>query len=378
MKIPCIKSLLLLFDEHQLPTYAVQCRSDKLNDQTARLAEVFRESALADCQMGAPFYEAIAKQISRDEEILRIAEHTAPQQPPPNMLLAAVRYLLNQGGDQVLSNLYPPTKSSGWPEETYTRFRQFVLEHSDQIIQLLQTRNVQSNVVRRAALLVFGLYSVREAIPAGPLVNIEMGCSLGLTLGWQIFGYRYGNRLTLGDTDSPAQVVTDIRGNGLPKSFTNLPEVDRNIGIEIQPIDIQDKDSVDWLEALIWPEHEDNLRLSRAATDLMKTVPQKVHAGNAADVLPELLETLPPDTAVNLYHSHSWNQMDDETRMRIDLTLESASLHCPVFRLSLERVAQNSELNLIRYLDGIKAPPVFLAECETHGRWIRPSEILSE
>jgi len=50
--------------------------------------------AQQECQGSSPLYEHLATKIANDEDLLDIASSIPQDQPAPNLLLAAVHYLL--------------------------------------------------------------------------------------------------------------------------------------------------------------------------------------------------------------------------------------------------------------------------------------------
>ncbi|NQW16480.1 MAG: DUF2332 domain-containing protein [Chloroflexi bacterium] len=342
-----------------------------MQQELSKLARQFKAFARVESQAMSPFYSALSERIWQEDDVLAVASNVAPGQPPPNMLFAAVLFLLNRGANPDLLAKYPPNWSNDDSDATYAKFRGFLLDNSAEVIPILQSRRVQSNVVRRAAVLALGMHQVRNAVGDGPLVNIEIGCSLGLTLLWQRFHYDYGAGRSFGDSNSPVKVVTEMTGETLPVDFDRLPSVDRSIGIEFEPINPNDPDAIEWLEALIWRDHQDNLQLSRAAAKMLRAEPPEIYGGDAAIVLPEVIATLPPETSLCVYHSHTWNQMNQVTRDRIDQHLIGESMNRRVVRLSFEGAQEYSALQLIRYEHGKQLEPDRLANCEAHGRRIQ-------
>ena len=230
---------------------------------------------------------------------------------------------------------------------------------------------MQSNVVRRASVLLLGLYSVSEAVGGAPFVNIEIGASLGLTLLWEQFFYDYGEGRSLGDPKSPVRLRSALEGRPTFLTEAEWPRVTENVGIEIEPVDLDDPDSIAWLNALIWPEHRDNRALSETAVRLARQAPPCVIAGDALEVLPGMIAGLPDSRPVSIYHSHTLNQFSAGARVQLDELLRQASTSRRVFRLSFEHIGKHSVLSLIRYSGGRTRTPANLADCEPHGRWIR-------
>lgn len=115
-----------------------------------RVAEQFRRFAVNECHGSSDLYEVLAQQIAEDEELLQLASYSQPGQPTPNLFFAAVHFLLLNGTEDELSFYYESIVEKPKPvEQAYQPFRHFCLQHREEIINILQTRLVQTNEVRR-------------------------------------------------------------------------------------------------------------------------------------------------------------------------------------------------------------------------------------
>ena len=76
-------------------------------DRFSRLRAAFDRFARVEAPgLASPTYEELSYGVSTDNELLEIAAHTRPHQPPPNMLFAAAQYLLLKGFDHPLAAHY--------------------------------------------------------------------------------------------------------------------------------------------------------------------------------------------------------------------------------------------------------------------------------
>lgn len=69
------------------------------------LSRQFRMFAQQECPDSSPLYEHLANKIAEDGDLLDIASLIPQGQPAPNLLLAAVHYLLATSNDP-LTNYY--------------------------------------------------------------------------------------------------------------------------------------------------------------------------------------------------------------------------------------------------------------------------------
>src|SRR5699024_3131491 len=112
------------------------------------------EAFAQESESTSPLYAFLSLTISKDADILALSSHAQQGQPVPNLLFAAVHYLLLQGRDDPLSEYYPSIVSNP-KHATYSfeSFKNFCNRYKDEIISILQTKLVQTNEVRRCAYL---------------------------------------------------------------------------------------------------------------------------------------------------------------------------------------------------------------------------------
>jgi hypothetical protein len=135
---------------------------------------------------------------------------------------------------------------------------------------------------------------------------------------------------------------------------------------------VYDEDAARWLRALIWPEHLDRARRIEAALAMARQRPPAIIAGNAVDRLPEALAQVPVEMTLCIYHSYALNQTPEDVRERIFAQIAACAQTRDLFRVSEEwyvGVCQ-AELELFSY-HGNEVTHEKLAECESHGRWLR-------
>src|SRR5689334_7244067 len=106
------------------------------------------------CKGQSPLYEAISRRMLDDADLLEIMRQTPASQPGPNLIFAAVHFLLLRGTEHELRQFYgtcvadPRPAGDAWPA-----FQSFCRAQREQIIPLLQTGRVQTNEVRRCSYL---------------------------------------------------------------------------------------------------------------------------------------------------------------------------------------------------------------------------------
>jgi hypothetical protein len=333
------------------------------------LAKRFKRFGERECLPASPLYARLAVAIAGDPEMLAIAA-AARAAPVPNLLFAGVQYLLLRGADHPLVGFYPAC--GGDPGRTdidpVPLFRDFCLAHADAIRRLLETRRVQTNEVRRCALLLPAFAVVAGEAAGRPLAIVEIGASAGLNLLWDRYGYDYGGA-RCGDPEAPVQLRCALRGAQAPPIPATMPSVAWRVGLDLKPIDVHDDDAVLWLRALTWPEQVERAALLEHALDLARREPPLLLAGDALELLPGVLQRVPGDAALCLVHTFTLNQFTPEMRDQFWALAAGESLRRPVQVVSLEWREPAPPLVVTR-LEGGARHERELARCDPHGAWI--------
>ena len=225
----------------------------------------------------SPIYEGFTRAVAEDEACIEFLANLPEPKQQPNLLLAAVRK-------------HHGLASS--PEE----FLEWVISDLGQIRATMIERATQTNEANRCATLLPILASLPQ-----PLALLEVGASAGLCLFPDCYNYRYGDRvLTSGDSDAPEFHCEASATTPIPKK---LPAVTWRAGLDLNPLDVMDADSMDWLKLLIWPEQENRrLNLDRAVSAVRKQPPQLVRGDLTSD-LHSLIARAPGDANPVVFHS---------------------------------------------------------------------------
>jgi hypothetical protein len=334
-----------------------------------RVAEEFRRFGAVEISATSPLYARLSAEIAHDPFVLSIAADAKRGQPRPNMLFAAVHFLLLSGEHAELSAWYPSLGSSRPPpSDPYPAFRAFCVRHEQALRRLIAERRVQTNVVGRCAVLLPALH--RVALEAGqPLGLVEIGASAGLNLLFDHFAYRYIPGGNVGAPDSPLELRCEVRGTHFQVPGA-LPPVKARRGIDLHPVDVSQADEVRWLDALVWPEEWDRRRDLRLAIEIARRHPPEVIQGDALDVLGSVLEDLPAGLAGCVVHSFTLNQFSREARAQFAALLRRAASTRPIWVVSLEFMDEGSPVLSVTRFEHGRNHRSALARCQPHGRWL--------
>ena len=347
----------------------------KFNDLRVLSGQFRRFATTEAVDLESPMYVELAHMVSRSSDLLEIASHCPRLQPCPNLLFASVQYLLMSGVEHPLREYYP-ILSNGKRQSgsVSTAFREFCLMHRDAIVDLLQKRRVQTNIVSRCSCLLPAFSMVSRKSNRAPLHLIDLGASAGLNLNFHRYRYTYSHSckaaLQWGDSLSNVHIYTQIEGNQLFSLETEI-EIGCRIGIDVAPVDVNDIDSVNWLRALVWPEHAAHHSRLLAAIEEFKRFPANVLMGDAIERLPEAIECAAANHAVTVYSTISAYQFSETARGAIGPLLSRFSKQHPIWHIELERSANGQyELALTRYSSGSAAKRELLARASPHGLWL--------
>lgn len=341
-----------------------------LDDLAKRFAFHAGIYGAANSENASPLYAHLSQYVSTDRELLKLVLEADRATQVSNLLFGAVHYLLLNGEDHPLRAFYASlTAHPKSPEDAPSLFRNFSISYAKEIRQLVGTRKVQTNEVQRCTGLLPAFLLVEQRNPKKPLSLLEIGSSAGLHLLWDKYGYHYEPLGPIGRVDSPVQLHCSLVGEKLPDISDVMLRIESRIGIDINPIDVENHDEVRWIRALIWPEHTDRAALFERASAIARGNPPHIVAGNAADVLLSTAETVPGDTALCIFHSYTLNQCPEHIHHQIVRDIEEIAKSRDVFRISLEWYGgqRQPQLELYSYTANHTGHEL-LAYCESHGR----------
>ena len=320
---------------------------------------------------GCPLYTALAEGVSADTHVLNIAS-SARRPPVPNLLFAAVHYLLLRGAAHLLSSFYASLTPDPSPAgDAYPHFRDFCMENEPNLRGLMSTRLVQTNEVARCSYLRPAFAFIADEKQGLPLSLVDVGASAGLNLLWDRYSYDYRDHGLAGDRRSPVRIAVEVRGDNCPPIPHDSPSVAFRTGVDLNPVDVTDADSALWLRALVWPGHERRADQLQAAMSLALSDPPALVAGNALNVLPAILGNVPTRLTLCIFHNHALNQFSQEKRRRFTALVDECSKDREVYLLSAEGRRGQSFVNLelARIRNGDRSVRE-LAKVDPHGKWL--------
>jgi hypothetical protein len=331
----------------------------------------FERFAEVEARDSSLLYETLSLAVADDDDILEIAEKAPDDQPAPNLLFAAVQYLLFESPGHELAGYYPSVSEPAKPLTDSARdsFRRFCLDQRTEIVSLLRSRRVQTNVVRRCSILLPAFEYVSRRCDRSTLGFVEVGPSAGLNLLWDRYGYRYGTHGRYGDGTSPVQLSCRVRGEGEPPLPETVPPTGERLGIDLNPLRVSDDEDVRWLRALVWPEHEERRALLESAVSIGRDSPPALVEGNALTDLESVCSRIPESERLCVFNTHALYQLTAEQRDEFADAIDELGGSRDLFWLDCEWYGDEPEVRLVEYVDGVKSTDT-LALYDSHGEWL--------
>ena len=312
----------------------------------------------------------LAASVAEDPDLLAIAM-LARHGPVPNLFLAAVHDLLLKGHGPQLAAYYPTISGERAlpPADAPPVFREFVMASIEELKPALQMRLVQTNEVRRAAMIYLALAWLRSTYGVRSSSLIEVGTSAGLLLAADRYSYRFGPVEAEVFHPSALNIEVEIRGVFEPP-IGDLPEIVDRFGIDLKVLDANDEADRRWARAMIWGDQPERVeRLERAIAEVRR-MPARFVEGDANATLRPTLDSLPTGLPAIVFHSHALNQFTPADRERFDRLLCRASKDRDIYRISMEGFTAPPECVITTYRGGEAVSTTTVARYEPHGAWI--------
>jgi hypothetical protein len=333
----------------------------------SKLSLRFKNFANIECKGSSELYEFLSLKISEDDELLELCFKAQNGQPVPNLLFGAVHYLLLKGKEHQLKEYYPsvtkpPRKID---DETFVCFKDFCNVYSEEIVPILKNKLVQTNEVRRCAYL-YPIFSLIYSKLEKPLSLIEIGTSAGLQLLWDKYSYSYGTDEIYGDKNSSVHITSELKGKNIPSFLPKSPPVASKIGLDLHISDLRNSEDYLWLKSLIWTEHQERLDLFESAARCFKENPVELIEGDGVTLLADVVETLPKDTAICIFHTHVANQIPEDSKYELLEKIKKIGSKRDVFHLYNNM--WDRKLHLDYFIDGVEYSQT-IGDTDGHGRW---------
>jgi hypothetical protein len=247
------------------------------NEQIATRYTRFAEN---EARGRSPLYEELALGVAGSPSVLAFLSALPLEKQQPNLLFAAVRHVCGT--------------PRNWEE-----FCLSLTSRSNEIRNVILKRRTQTNEPARCATLLPLL-----ALLPQPLALLEVGAAAGLCLFPDYYSYCYNGVEVEAGSNAGA---TPPRFSCATNSQTPIPianvEIAWRMGLDLEPVSLQDDEQVVWLETLVWPGEENRLALLRQAIQVARIEPPAVLRGDLRIDIHRLAIQAPKNATLVIFHS---------------------------------------------------------------------------
>jgi hypothetical protein len=326
-------------------------------------------SRFAEQTSGSEMYQYLSTAVAGDADLLALAAKADQRQPVPNLFFAAINFLLYQDPKHPLAQYYPIHSGKKYSKTgLFESLKEFCMQNSEALTQIMKTRLVQTNEVRRCALLLPALAQVVQASKS-EIALVDVRASSGLNLLLDQYFYDYSNGTQIGNPNSTLKISCTIRKGEM--KLKDMPKIGMRFGIDLNPIDLNDRDEILWALALIWPDQIERSERLKAAIQILKNQSVDLRRGNALQILPAVADQVPSRLVLCVMHSFTLNQFSVEDRVAFENGLCGISKTRDVWRIGIEWLGTDQpQMNLDHYSSGKLTHRNVMANCHGHGEWI--------
>ena len=188
---------------------------------------------------------------------------------------------------------------------------------------------MQSTYVERCWALRPALAHI-ASLAGEPLDLVEIGCSAGVLLTFDQYGYHIPGQARIGPADAPLILSGHMTGD--PPA--GIPAIGARIGIDLAPLDAASPEDRRWLLALCLPElREEQARLG-VALDTVARSPVRLMKGDALNQLPKALAAT--TNPVCVFHSVCLLYWPEPAKAALHRQLLDLSRSRDIWRLGFE------------------------------------------
>ena len=334
---------------------------------TDAVRDAFAYQSKSCASLGSPFMEQLMRLCGdRDwpagavrDRIFGWPGELGPRGQSVPLRLAGGLHALRLQGNQVLDAVYPPARASN--DALWDAVAEVLVTEEPFLTDWLDSAPQTNEVRRSGPLIALGHWLTNRF--GLPIRTSELGASGGLNLHWDAYGLEVGGQ-TFGAADPALILRPDWTGPLPPRT---APRVVERAGVDLNPLD----PAVDALrlQAFLWPDQPDRLRLTRAAIAATTT---RIDKGDAVDWLASRL-THRPGTLHLIYTTVAWqyfpaDKQDDGTAM-IEAAGASATNDTPLAWFGMENDGEMKGAALtLRLWPGDLV--LDMGRADFHGRWI--------
>jgi hypothetical protein len=275
-----------------------------------------------------------------------------PRTDAPRRLLAGLHYLVLTG-------------RASWDDAVAA-----LGAERDFLRRFVREQRIQTNEVQRSWTLLPCFLLAAERTGAERLDLIELGPSAGLNLVWDRYRYRFECG-AWGPEGARLELAGEERGRVPARLLERTSQVRSRIGVDVAPLDLTRDDHVLLLKSFVWADQTWRLELLDRAVAALREDPPELVRGDAAEVLPALLERRRRGALTVVFQTAVLGYLPPERRRLVRSALAEAGAAGPLAYVSSSRPrdgADDFSGLAVRLWPGGERSVV--AHADVHGAWI--------
>jgi hypothetical protein len=118
------------------------------------------------------------------------------------------------------------------------------------------------------------------------------------------------------------------------------------LGIDCEPVDVNNPHATNWLIALVSPDDGTRLNLLRAALGIAKQKPPEVLEGKACDLLADALASIPQGLVPCIFHSFTTHHFEDDEMTEFGAIQAEYGQRRELYSISFEWERQDGQIQM--------------------------------
>lgn len=324
-----------------------------------------------------PFYTALLREFENDTLALELLAGVRAEQRNPMLVLASL-HLAALSGHEVLGPIYDDARHGVLedPEEAARRVID-VVRSDPHIVRDQLWRATQTNEPGRSAVIQAVIGDLGRDL--NEINLLDVGASAGINLWFDQFPVRAT------DDRRPLTLVCEDL-TPIDRSRP-LPNVRSRVGIDPQPLDLDDEHDRLWLKACLWPEQRRRHERFDAIVDAHRSWPHvTMLTGSAMECIGDAFALCDPDVMTVVMNTWSAFYFGPDERNAYFAELSRRCAEGNVAWISMESTMVKwpgvavdeaahhraaSQVVLVRP----KSSPVVWGWCHAHGRWLEQTTV---
>jgi hypothetical protein len=342
------------------------------------LAQTYRKFGEGDAAELSSLYEHVAVALSESEEALRAIEAAPARKRHPTGILAALHDLALAGRAPALAAAYAAADGDAAAAAAIAT----LVEMTDAVVAIAARRQPRPAETGHGAVLYPAIAEAARRVGAKAVGLIDVGRPAALNLNVDRVGIAYSDGQSLGDPSSPVQLSASIVGDR-PVPARAMPEVVARVGVDVDPLDVTDRDDARWLRACLAPDQAERIARLEAEMALARTAPPLLLRGDVLDVLPDAFARVPADALPVVITTWALSRFALEGRLRFLHRLDEAAAERAVAWVSADGVgvapaiptlgdrrAFGHSIIGLAVLDRSAVRAEAVGRCWSQGRWL--------